>query len=210
VTGCRVRCPHPVTAHGKVWVLLPAGLGGRLPLPVRGEVARAESVRGEPTGVCDLALRFRSPSPRAYDRLCAIVQEALAPSVEAAGSEERRSAPRRWFGRRVIARGAGRPRVLLGRDLSVSGMRAENAEGVRVGDPLQLALHAQPGGVPLVVTARVVRVDASGAAALHFEGLGEGTQSALQKLVWELGESGGATLVSEVLEPSPRLESQRD
>ena len=65
VSGCRLRCAEPVTAHGSLWIVLPAGFGGRFPVPIRGEVARAESVRGEPTGVCDVALRFRALSPRA-------------------------------------------------------------------------------------------------------------------------------------------------
>src|SRR5262249_39724526 len=71
--GCRRRCPEPVTAHGSLWIVLPAGFGGRLPLPIRGEVARAESVRGAPTGVCDVALRFHGLSPRASERLWAAV-----------------------------------------------------------------------------------------------------------------------------------------
>ena len=203
VTGCRIRCSQPVTAHGSVWIVLPAGLGGRLPLPVRGEVARAESVRGEPTGVCDVALRFRSLPPRAYDRVCAVVAEALAP---AAPDAERRGSPRRWFGRRVIARGAGRPRVLLGHDLSLGGMRVENAAGLTAGEELQLALHSHAGEVPLVVRARVLRANEVGDAALEFLGLGPAQRLALEKILSEVGGAGeGSALVSEVLEPSPRL-----
>ncbi len=205
VTGCRIRCAQPVTAHGNIWILLPAGLGGRVPLPVRGEVARADSVRGEPTGVCDVAVRFRSLSPRAYERVCAVVQEMIEPPAEPVATEERRSEPRRWFGRRVIARGAGRPRVLIGRDLSSGGMRVDHANGVREGDELELALHSQAGEIPLVVTARVLRVDEATGAALQFVGLTAGQRGALQKMIWELGEGEGAPFVSELLEPSPRL-----
>ncbi|MEN8159132.1 MAG: PilZ domain-containing protein [Myxococcota bacterium] len=207
VTGCRIRCAQPVTAHGSIWVLLPAGLGGRVPMPVRGEVARAESVRGEPTGVCDVALRFRSLSPRAYERVCAVVREALEPQPEP--EPERRRAPRRWFGRRVIARGAGRPRVLLGRDLSAGGMRVENAQGLAAGDVLQLALHSHAGEVPLVVTARVLRMDEAGDAALGFLNLTAAQLDALAKTMAELGRSDdGVPLVSELLEPSPRLDKE--
>jgi len=203
VTGCRIRCAHPVTAHGSVWIVLPAGFGGRLPLPVRGEVARAESVRGEPTGVCDVALRFRSLPPRAYDRVCAAVAEALAP---VAPDDERRGSPRRWFGRRVIARGAGRPRVLLGHDLSLGGMRVENAAGLTAGEELHLALHSHAGEVPLVVRARVLRAGEAGDAALEFLALGPAQRVALEKILSEVGGAGaGPALVSEVLEPSPRL-----
>ncbi len=202
VTGCRIRCAEPITAHGSVWILLPAGLGGRWPLPVRGEIARADSVRGEPTGVCDVALRFRSLPPRAYDRVCAAVAEVLTPPEPEAesASEERRRRPRRWFGRRVIARGSGRPRVLVGRDLSEGGMRVENAVGLAAGEELQLALHGQPGEVPLVLAARVLRTEASGAAALAFGELSESQRAALDKILAELEGDEEATLVSELLE----------
>jgi hypothetical protein len=201
VTGCRIRCAQPVTAHGSVWIVLPAGLGGRLPLPVRGEVARADSVRGEPTGVCDVALRFRSLPPRAYDRVCAAVAELLAPAREPE-PEERRRSPRRWFGRRVIARGAGRPRVLLGRDLSLGGMRVEKAAGLAAGEELQLALHSHAGEVPLVLRARVLRTGEAGDAALEFLAVSPFQRVALEKILSEVSGGEAHALVSEVLEPS--------
>ena len=203
ITGCRLRCQEPITAHGSVWIVLPAGFGGRLPLPVRGEVARAESVRGELTGVCDVALRFREISPRAYERLSAAVSETFSPPREPVGAERRLSL-RHWFGRRVIARGAGAPRVLLGRDLSAGGMRVENGAGLRPGEELQLALHSQSGDVPLVLGASVLRVDPSGGAALAFSALSGSQRIALDKLLSRLG-SEGDPVVSELLEPSPRL-----
>jgi hypothetical protein len=203
VTGCRIRCARPVAAHGSVWIVLPAGFGGRLPLPLRGEVARAESVRGEPTGVCDVALRFRALPPRAYDRVCAAVAEVLAaPEPE---PQERRASPRRWFARRVIARGAGRPRVLVGRDVSAGGMRVENAAGLAAGDELQLALHAQAGEVPLVVGARVLRTGPGGDAALEFVDVSAPQRVALEKILLDAGGGDEVSLISEVLEPSPRL-----
>lgn len=199
ITGCLLRCSEPVTAHGSLWVVLPAGMGGRLPMPVRGEVARAESVRGEPTGVCDVALRFRELAPRAYERLCAVVAEALAPAPE---PSERRRSLRRWFGRRVIARGAGRPRVLVGRDLSSGGMLVENAQGLRAGDQLQVALYSHSGEVPLVLDARVLRTTDDGGVALEFVAPSAGQIVYLDKLVASLGSADSApVVVSEILEP---------
>jgi hypothetical protein len=197
ITGCRLRCREPVTAHGSLWIVLPAGFGGRFPLPVRGEVARAESVRGEPTGVCDIALRFRELSPRTSDRLHAAVGQVLAPPRENPNGE-RRASQRRWFGRRVIARGRGHPRVLLGRDLSAGGMQVENAAGLVAGEEFQLALHSQSGDAPLVLRAQVVRTGAGGRAALSFPQLSENQRLALDKMLDELGE--GLAVVSEVLD----------
>jgi len=199
ITGCKLRCPEPVTAHGSLWIVLPAGFGGRFPLPVRGEVARAESVRGEPTGVCDVALRFRELSPRSQDRLHAAVGQVLSPPADNPNGE-RRASQRRWFGRRVIARGRGLPRVLLGRDLSAGGMQVENAIGLVAGETLQLALHSQTGDVPLVIRAEVLRTGSGGRAALTFPALTENQRLALDKMLSELGE--GIAVVSEVLEGS--------
>jgi hypothetical protein len=141
--------------------------------------------------------------------LCAAVREALEPPPQA-GTAERRNAERRWFGRRVIARGAGRPRVLLGRDLSTGGMRVENASGLGAGDELELALHSAAGEVPLVLRAAVLRTSGSDEAALVFPALSSGQRVALEKLMFELGACGeGPTVVSEVLEPALRLSEPR-
>jgi hypothetical protein len=171
VGGCRLRCPMPVTAHGSLWLVLPAGFGGRLPFLLRGEVARAESVRGEPTGVCDVALRFREPSPRASERVQAAVEQVLAPH-------------------------GPRSRVLLGRELSCAGMRVENAVGLRSGEELRLALHGPGGGdAPLVLTSRVLDGDAAGDTRLAFEGSGP------RELAWlsQLAASADLPVVAEIL-----------
>ena len=170
VGGCRLRCPMPVTAHGSLWIVLPAGFGGRLPLLLRGEVARAESVRGAPTGVCEVALRFREPSLRASGRLQAALAQVLAPH-------------------------GSRSRVLLGRELSSAGMRVENAVGLRAGEELRLALHAPAGGTtPLVLTSRVVRCDEQGETRLAFEGSGPRELAWLSQLA-----SADLPVVAEIL-----------
>jgi len=199
VSGCRLRCPEPVTAHGSLWIVLPAGFGGRLPLPIRGEVARAESVRGEPTGVCDVALRFHGLSPRASERLWAAVGHVLSPPPERSWGERRRS-ERRWFGRRVEARIAGQPRVLLARDLSAGGMRVSNAAGLVLGQEVSLALHSQAGDSPLVLRGRVVRCDPPGEAAFAFLELRAGERTYLENILAGLAGCADAPVVAEIVE----------
>ena len=106
----------------------------------------------------------------------------------------------------MIARSAGRPRVLLGRDLSSGGMRVENGAGLPPGAELQLALHSHAGEVPLVLRARVLRTEPNGEAALAFEDLSTAQRAVLVKILFEVGGAEGPALVSEVLEPSARLE----
>jgi hypothetical protein len=198
LSGCRLRCSEPITAHGSLWIVLPAGLGGRFPIPLRGEVARAESVRGEPTGVCDVALRFRALSPRASDRLQAAITQVLAPQAPNPNGE-RRGSRRRWFGSRVIAGGPGSPRVLLARDLSEGGMQVENAAGLAVGQEIQLALHSQAGDVPLVLRGRVLRCNAKGEAAFSFLSPSETQRGHLERLLASL-PAVDAPVVAEILE----------
>ena len=198
VTGCRLRCAEPVTAHGSLWIVLPAGFGGRFPVPIRGEVARAESVRGEPTGVCDVALRFRGLSPRACDRLHAAVAQVLSPKPVSPNGE-RRGSQRRWFGSRVVAGGPGRSRVLLARDLSEGGMQVENATGLVAGQELQLALHSQAGDVPLLLRGRVLRCNAKGEAAFEFVRPTDTQRGYLEKLLADL-PAVDAPVVAEILD----------
>jgi hypothetical protein len=200
VSGCRLRCSEPVTAHGSLWIVLPAGFGGRFPVPIRGEVARAESVRGEPTGVCDVALRFRALSPRACERLQAAVMQVISPKPESPNGE-RRGSQRRWFGTRVIAGGPGRPQVLLAREISEGGMQVENASGLVAGQELQLALHSQAGDVPLVLRGRVLRCNAKGEAAFAFVAPSEVQRGYLERLLADL-PAVDAPVVAEILEPT--------
>jgi hypothetical protein len=75
----------------------------------------------------------------------------------------------------------------------------ENAQGVRKGDELQLALYSHGGEVPSVVSARVLRVGDAGEAALQFVNLSDGQRVALQKMVFELGDGDGLPFVSEIV-----------
>jgi hypothetical protein len=89
--------------------------------------------------------------------------------------------------------------VLLGRDLSAGGLSVQNAQGVQKGAELELALHSYAGEVPLVVSARVLRVGDAGEAALQFVNLSDGQRVALQKMVFELGDGDGLPFVSEIV-----------
>jgi hypothetical protein len=76
--------------------------------------------------------------------------------------------------------------VLLGRDLSLGGMRVEASPGVGVGDALRLALYAAPREEPLVVRARVVRDDGADGLALAFEEVAPRDAGRLESVVAKL------------------------
>ena len=80
--------------------------------------------------------------------------------------------------------------MLIGRDLSASGMRVEQAEGIDLGDRFMLALHGTDTGEPIVVTATVARNDGDAGIALRFDPLKAERAEALDKLVGCLPDLG--------------------
>jgi hypothetical protein len=202
LTGCRFLSPRPVLATGHAWLWLPAGLGGALPRPLRGEVSWAESVSGQPTGVCEVGMRFDRFLPGQTQRLLRALSQLLAGPRE----PTRRREPRVPFGRRVIARGAERPRILVGQDLSFSGIRVQGGADLEIGAELQLAIHGGGPRPPLVVSARVLRHDAHEGTALRFEGLGEPERRYLGEILEQrpplVTPTGAPAVVTELLRNS--------
>ena len=97
--------------------------------------------------------------------------------------------------------------MLLGRDLSVGGMRIEYHPRVQVGDLLELAVYASPREEPVVVKARVAH-DAGDGLGITFEGMAADVGARLEKMVARLpsveslqgGEAAGlGSVVSRVL-----------
>jgi hypothetical protein len=102
-------------------------------------------------------------------------------------------------------------RVLMGRDLSASGMRVERAHGIAVGDRFTLALYGPAQHEPFLVHARVVRDDGDMGYGLRFLDVPKETVRELEKLVaclpdvesLEDGETGGlGAVISEILSRS--------
>jgi hypothetical protein len=197
LTGCRLRCDHPLAADTPLRLWLPRGFGGRLPHPVPADVVRADPVPDQATGMCELALSFRPKLARTHRRLARVMTELLS------GESERRRDERVPYRRRVIARGSDRPRVLIGQDLSMGGMRINDPDDFPAGTEVQLALHAGGALAPLVVDARVVRNDGAAGAGLVFVDLDEVRREQLSKLIHAhapfTGPDGRPAVVSEIV-----------
>ena len=110
---------------------------------------------------------------------------------------------------RVIAIGDDATRVLIGRDISLAGMRVDHNSSIQTGDEMQIALHIRTRTEPLVVKARVDRDDGEAGMMLSFFDLGEAARDYLQKMVNYLpilgsrgGDDGGeaGVIISEILE----------
>lgn len=115
---------------------------------------------------------------------------------------------RRLYARRVIALGDEITRILIGRDLSVGGMRVDPHPELSVGDAMQIALYARAGEQPLVVSAEVSRDDANQGLALQFHDLSRAAKSYLGRMVGSLpyleireeGAEGESAVISEIID----------
>ena len=122
-------------------------------------------------------------------------------------ARERRIRERHSITRRIIALGDEAARVLIGRDLSIGGMRIDPTPGLAMGDRLKVAVHVRPDGHPLVVSAEIARDDGPNGMALRFVDLSPAARSCLDEMVGALpsiiasdrSRAGAGVVVSEVL-----------
>lgn len=124
-----------------------------------------------------------------------------------AGSKERRQHSRASFEKQIARLDDEANSVLIGRDLSLGGMRVDYHDKLQIGAILELAVYVSPREEPIVLKARVAH-DAGDGFGLAFEGLPLETGVRLEKLIARLpaveslqgGESGGlGAVVSRVL-----------
>jgi hypothetical protein len=130
--------------------------------------------------------------------------------IAATGSiEDRRKDPRAAFEGNVSSLDEEANLVLMGRDLSVGGMRIEPHPGLEIGTKLRLAIYGAPREEPFVVRASVVRNDGDDGVGLRFEEIASGVAARLESLVTRLPSveslHGGETdalgsVVSRILE----------
>ena len=132
------------------------------------------------------------------------------PAKPPVDSAERRSEPRYSLDRHIIALGVEATRVLIGRDISLAGMRIDPNDTLEVDDELRIALHVRARAEPLVLQARVDRDDGEEGMMLAFHSLTEQAETYLRKMVNFLpilaargGDEGSGVIVSEILERGP-------
>jgi hypothetical protein len=125
-----------------------------------------------------------------------------------ASSKERRVQPRATYELTVPAFGKRALRVLVGRDLSVGGMRIERLPALEVGDRLHLAVYGSADEAPFLVWGTVTRDDGDSGMAVVFDLLEPEIARRLERLVTSLpaveslrdGEAEAmGTVVSEIL-----------
>jgi hypothetical protein len=192
LTGCRLLAAAAPARRTHVTLHLPDPEGRRT-LSVRARVVRVTASERGPAAR-EIAFAFE-PAPDALrsriERLVVLHLDGPAAWVGAplpgAGPTTGRHDPRRHrrslYQKRVIALSDAGARVVLGRDLSIGGMRLEAGPRLEHGELLSVALHGAPLDAPLVVRARVVRRGVSRESVLRFIELDAVAREALGKLV---------------------------
>ena len=100
--------------------------------------------------------------------------------------EDRRAAPRYPYAVKVPTFGTRALRVLIGRDLSVGGMRIESNPDLEVGDRLHLAIYGNASEEPFLVWSTVLRSDEKGGTAVAFDPVHPSIANKLEALVASL------------------------
>ncbi len=88
---------------------------------------------------------------------------------------------------RVVTLGEEAAHVVMGRDLSLGGIRIERHGGLEQGQRLALALHGASLPVPVVVKGSVLRDDGDAGLVILFDPPSQAQKIALEKLMAELG-----------------------
>jgi hypothetical protein len=214
--GARLRTDTVLAVGDRVEVELPQELRGRALASLPGRVARVEPSPG-PGGRSGfaLAVELDALSSDARVELEAILSGShpatRISALAAPRKRDRRRTERRAYRRRVAALSAadaGTPRVALGHDLSVDGIRIARQPGLAKGVSVAIGLYGGEGGTPLTLEAEVVADHGPRGLGLAFRRVTAEQRLALDKLVAALplleslgndGESGRGLVVSSVL-----------
>ncbi len=123
-------------------------------------------------------------------------------------SRERRAQPRGHYASPLVAASSDGPFVLIGRDLSVGGMRIERHPDLHVGDRFEINLHGPDPSQPIHVHAEIVRDDGEDGFGVAFQDMDRKHSATLEKLVaclpdvesLEDGEASGlGAVLSEIM-----------
>lgn len=224
--GCRLLTERPVREGRGIALRLPPEVAGG-----RGLTLRARTLRAWREGEGHehlLSASFGGLGARKLAQLREVLERyADGPAMLADGESAMLRSPRPEAGSDPMPAAAAPPspssspttrrgvslddqaaRVLIGRDISIGGMRVNRDALLRVGQNVRLALHVASLDAPLVVTARVHRDEGARGMVLRFHALSRDDTRHLQTLLGALpaiepGASDEAGLVvAEILEPA--------
>jgi len=183
--GCRLIVPRTAQPlaplDSGLVVTIPPGEDGEEPLSLFGTVRRVHEDREHETA---LAV--------AFEPLDAAHEAALARTLRRRavrhpdGSSDRRGSPRHSFEETVTALNREASSALVGRDVSLGGMRVDPHPDLKLGDELFLEIYGFAASEPSRVQATVIRDDGSDGLALRFDAVTPELARRLEQLVTAL------------------------
>jgi hypothetical protein len=114
------------------------------------------------------------------------IEQAAEPPEPPISSEDRREAPRYPYSAKVPAFGTRALRVLVGRDISVGGMKIESNPDLEIGDRLHLAIYGDASEEPFLLWGTILRSDGNGGTAVAFDPVHPSIAKKLEALVASL------------------------
>ena len=209
--GCRLISSRPLEARKPIKLFVPSEVSGGKAFSLRGTVLRCiEQPAGDPAytvkfgklrrGTIELlarTIKAHSTGPAQLSAPAAELPNA-APSEGVTTLSE--------VTRRQLELSDEADRVLVGRELSIGGMRVDPNPLLGLGKDVRLAIHAGSQTQPLVVTAKVHRDDGDRGVVLRFHGLDPSASQQLSAVLAELPviepsrrDAGAGMIVSEIL-----------
>lgn len=213
IGGCRIFTSTPLERGDAFKLRLPATPSGEGGGSVVASVLDVAPARNGERGERIITARFDAVRGRELERLRATVQHYTSGPERFAGgvdievrppsAPERRVEGRVPFEERVVALDEQAAKVLMGRDLSIGGMRVDANPNLAVGMDVELAVHVDELERPLVLRAKVHRDDGAEGFLLRFHELESQAQHYLNELMDRLpllcDSDEGGSLVTEIL-----------
>jgi hypothetical protein len=200
--GCRLISRHRVDLGRRIQVMIPEAFDAgdvveRLAVPAR--VVHVESSESGGIECYRIGVSFERPDGQTRDALDLMIFDRVdGPATLRArprtaiernrtiAVQDRRRQTRAAYSQTIPAFGERALRVLVGRDLSVRGMRVLPQPELWIGDHLQLAVYGEAGEAPMLIWGRVDRSDDDRGAVILFDPLEAPTQARLERLVASL------------------------
>lgn len=204
--GCRLLSRHRVERGKRIQVLIPevldAGEDAEL-LTVPARVIHVESTESGGIECFRIGASFEKLDGSTRSALALIIEDrAQGPATlrakppsgvqaddgdnRAISVDDRRRKTRGAYSQTIPAFGERALRVLVGRDLSVNGMRVQPHPDLWIGDHLQLAIYGEAGEAPMLIWGRVDRSDGDRGVLILFDPQDPRTQARLERLVASL------------------------
>jgi len=188
--GCLISSTRELPARMQVELTLPRAATRGEPLPLRGQIVRVQ--RDQAVGMWNAAIEFEALEHTVAASLNELLwllertreNERKPEEIEAEEREvERRTAKRRTFGKEILSTIDQTKRTLIGKDLSLGGMRVEPRAELVAGKALRVALFGPDSGDTLMLGAHVARNDGAMGVALHFDPMSPEAKHKLEALI---------------------------